>query len=104
MSDAFGVTHLDRIAHMKLQVLGRDKALDQFARVQRDVHLRIAFVKVIEHAHVQRKIPHGDIPVFRHHQVQTYHVRVGRNQLGVGPRQQKAGQNLGENHFFRLAP
>src|SRR5664279_2831740 len=71
MSDAFGMTLLYRITHMKLQVLGWDKTLDEFARMQRDVHMRIAFVKVIEHAHVQRKISNGDIPVFRHHQVQT---------------------------------
>ena len=115
MSDAFGMTLLYRIAHMKLQVLGRDKALvtavpnperalDEFARVQRDVHMRITLVKVIEHAHVQRKISHGDIPVFRHHQVQAQHVRVRSNQFGVGPRQQKAGENLGEDHLFGLAP
>src|ERR1017187_7882301 len=104
MSDAFGMTLLYRIAHMKLQVLGRDKALDQFARVQRNVHMRITFVKVIEHAHVQRKISHRYIPVFRHHQVQAQHVRVRSNQFGVGPRQQKAGENLGEDYLFGLAP
>src|ERR1035437_5041503 len=58
MSDAFGVPLLYRIAHMKLQVLGWDKTLDELARMQRDVHMRIALVKVIEHAHVQGKISH----------------------------------------------
>src|SRR5664279_3499577 len=58
MSDAFGLTHFDRITHMKLQVLGRDKTLDEFACMQRNVHMRITFVEIIEHAHVQGKISH----------------------------------------------
>src|ERR1035441_2638359 len=55
ISNAFGMTRLDRIAHMKLQVLGRDKALDQLARMRRDVHLRIALVKRSEERRVGKE-------------------------------------------------
>ena len=45
VADAFGVSNLDRIAHVKLQAFGRHKTFHQLAGVQRNVHLGILLMQ-----------------------------------------------------------
>ena len=103
VADAFCVSNLNRIAHVKLQVFGRNKPFHQFACVQRDVHVRILLVQIVEYAHVEGEILDGNVPVLRHDQVQADDVRIGRNEAGFGARHQEPGEDLREDHFFGFA-
>src|SRR5271157_3492482 len=69
VANTFRVSDLYRIAHMKLQVLGRNKTLHQFPSVKRDMYLWILLVQIVEDAHVEGEVPDGNVPVLRHHQV-----------------------------------
>ncbi len=78
MADALGVALLDGLANVERQVLRRDHAGRELASVQRDVHLRIEAVQIIEHVHLQAVIAQGDIAVFRLNVVQADDVGVLR--------------------------
>src|SRR5262249_40414387 len=93
---AFRVAHLDALANVIAQILGRHQPHYQFAGVERDVDLRVNTVKIVEHLHVQIEVVDWHVPVFRHDQVQADDARVGLSQ-------QEAGQDLGEDLLFGKA-
>src|SRR5580704_2790158 len=94
MADAFGVAALDRGANVEREVLGLDQAHRDLSGMQADVHLGIDTVQVIQHGHVLVEIVSGNVPVFRHDEVQAHKVRVGGGKF-------EAEHNLGEYGFVR---
>src|SRR5678815_503906 len=76
MANAFGVSCSDGLAHVKTQPLWRDHPRRQLTCVQCDVNFGVHAVQVVENAHVQIEVAHGNVPVFRHDQVQSDKARV----------------------------
>src|SRR5215475_11545992 len=84
------------MSNVKTQAFGWDKAQGEFPSVQSDMHLGINSVQVVEHPHVQLKVAHGNVPVFRHNQVQPDHTRINRSKL-------EASENL-RKYLLRRKP
>ena len=59
----------NRLANVELQAFRRNQSHRKFAGMKGDVNLWIDAVQVIDHAHVQFEIVHGDIPVLGHDQI-----------------------------------
>ena len=64
VADALGVAELDGLADVEAEAVGRDEAGSEFAGVERDVHLRIDAVEVVEHQHLAVVLGHGEVAVF----------------------------------------
>src|SRR5215469_13885204 len=82
------------MSDMKTQAFRWDQAYGQFPGVQTDMHLGINSMQVIKHLHVQVEVAHGNVPVFRHAQVQPDHTRINRSQL-------EASENLRKYLLWR---
>ena len=54
-----------------------DEAGSEFAGVQSDVHFGVKAVQEADHAHLQCVIGHGNVAVFRHHEIDADDARVG---------------------------
>ena len=76
VADACGVAVFNRFADVEAQPLGRHQAGRQFTRMQRDLHLGVDAVQIVQQAHVQREVAHGHQGVFWHDQVQADHLRI----------------------------
>src|SRR5580700_5697028 len=49
-------------------------------------------MQVVEHCHMQFEIVHGDVPVFRHDEIEAHEAWIGLGQL-------ETQQYLGEDHL-----
>ena len=79
-------------ADVEREILRFDQSHGDLAGVKRDVDLGIKAVQVIEHGHVLAEIVGRDVPVFRHHEIESDEMRIGRGQF-------EAENDLGEYGF-----
>ena len=83
VTDALGMALLHRLTNVKAQPLRRDLGRGELAGVERDVHLRVHGMEVVNHIHLQCVVPHGYKTVFRHHEVDAYKSRLFRVHAGL---------------------
>ena len=94
VADALSVAAVDGFTDVKAQAIRRNQAHGQLTGVQGDVDLGIHPMQVVKHFHVQAEIVHGNVPVFRHHQVET-------NEAGIRRGKFEPKDNLREDRLFR---
>ena len=93
----FGMGFPYRIPDVKTESFRRYQPRNQFSPMQGQLHPRINAMKVIQHLHMEGKIHHGNIVVFRHHEIQTHKSRISGNQF-------ESGENLSKDNLPRQPP
>src|SRR5580704_13250604 len=89
MPNALGVAEVDGFANVKAEAGRRHYARCELSGVQRDMHLRIDRVKVVEHLHLQVIVAHGEVAILGHHEVDANDVRIGGGDLEAKQRLRK---------------
>ena len=80
--DSLRVPDLNRFSNVRrVELLRLHLARRQFTRMQRDVHLRIDAVQIIQHPHLQIEIVQRVEFVLRLHQIDSHHARISARNL-----------------------